>query len=75
MQDLGIVGPDGVRSSDDPQLIICGNREDKTQGAIALGDEALDVKFHRSKATYLSPSLGVRLWIGLIQFGYDAFNA
>ena len=75
MQDLGIVGPDGVRTSDDPQLIIRGNREDKTQGAIALGDEAMDVKFHRSNATYLSPSLGVRLWIRLIQFGDDAFNA
>lgn len=74
MQGLGIVRPDGIGGSDNPQLIVSCDREYKTQGAIAFRDEAMDAKFHRSDATYLSPSLRVRLWIGLIQLGHDAFN-
>ena len=74
MQRLGVVGPNGICGSDNPRLIFSCDREYKTQGAIALRDETMDGKLHRSDATDLPPSLGVGLWIGLIQFGYDAFN-
>ena len=74
MQGPGIVGPDGIGGPDNPQLIFSCDREYKTQGAIPFRDEAMNGQFHRSDSTDLSPSLRVRLWIGLIQFGDDAFN-
>src|SRR5437868_12691484 len=69
-----MVGADGVGRSNDPEVIPCAGCQNQTERAVVLRDETVNFELGRDHATHLSPPLGLRLWVGLVLLGYNAFD-